>query len=148
VEISSSGLNRNIQKDYDYGVPRGEAHLKVYRITRVDKLGQVSEFTWSGIEDFCDEYELDHVPVHFSGKAKDLFKIEGDFTKEFLDKLKETYFKDVCEFCTTGVCSEGVVVKINSKPGRPAFKFKNPTFLVKESASRDKGEVDMEEQEG
>ena len=88
------------------------------------------------------------VPVYYDVIAKDMFgfAVDENWHEKFLSRLKEEYLDKPCEYCTTGVVREGIVVKINSREAKPVFKFKSPTFLVKESEARDNGEEDMEEE--
>jgi hypothetical protein len=142
----SSG--KQVQKNYDYGVTRGESELVVYRVTETNEQGEARELSWDEIESFCKSCNLNTVPVHYSGRAGDLFNIPEDeqWAENFLIELKKKHLDKKCELCTTGVINEGVVVKINNSKLKPAFKFKSPLFVVKESASRDSGEADMEEE--
>lgn len=143
-----SGPNSNIQKNYDYGVRRGESEFWVYRITHTSKDGVVYEFTWDEIEKYCDEHNLMTVPVYYKGPANELFDdvpVDDTFHEKFLERLKEKYLDKTCELCTTGVVNEGIVLKDNSKDSRPVYKFKSPAFLVRESSARDNNEEDIEE---
>lgn len=144
--IGYSSNNKCIQKNYDYGLDKGIVDFRVYRVVRIID-GEKYEFDSMGIIDFCSEYQLETVPIHYYGEAKDLFDIPVDesWRDNFLVKLKEQYFHKVCPMCLNDVVNEGVVVRIETNIKRPAFKFKNPDFVIKESASRDNGEEDMEE---
>ena len=144
-----SSPNRNIQKNYCYGVTRGESELWIYRVTHTDYQGYVKEFSWNEIEDFCRDHGLTHVPVYYKGKVKDLFpeiSIDDSFGDNFLRKLHEKYLDRTCELCKSGVVNEGIVLKINSKETKPVFKFKSPKFNLAEGKARDAGESDMEEE--
>jgi hypothetical protein len=149
--VGYSSPNKEIQKNYDYGVPKGESQLWIYRITRTDKDGNVKEFNWNEIDLYCTEYDLKTVPVYwdgFDGDAKDVFPdipIDDNWRSNFLKALKEKYLDKTCEFCRNKVVNEGVVVKINSKESRPAFKFKSPLFNIYEGQLRDQDSEDMEE---
>lgn len=143
-----TSTGKMIQKGYDYGCVRDTCMFYVYRITDTLADGKKREFSFEEIQNFCNNHELKTVPVYYDGMAKNLFPeipLDENWNNAFLSKLKETYLDKICEFCTTGVVREGIVLKINSRESKPVFKFKSPAFLVKESADRDKGEVDMEE---
>lgn len=138
-----------IQKNYDYSVPRGKSELYIYRVTYNSLTGEVWDLSWDAIEMACRVRGLKTVPVCYNGIAKDLFPdipVDENWSQRFMGALKEKYLDKTCDLCTTGVVNEGIVIKFNDKPGCPAFKFKSPAFLIKESSDRDKGEIDMEEE--
>lgn len=177
--VGWSSNNKMIQKNYDYGVPRGEVELRVYRITKNTPDGNV-ELSWEEIEQFCKERGLETVPVYYKGKAKDMFDIpycnfvedpaicdsycepkgqcvncggyinncdkDKVWREQFLAALNEKYLNKTDEFCTTGVVNEGIVIRNESKESKTALKYKSPLFVLGESAARDKGEEDMEEE--
>lgn len=141
--------NKMVQKNYDYGVAPGESELRIYRVVSVNEIGEFYEFTWDQIADFCKDNNLKTVHVYYNGKARDLFPeiVVGDnWNNEFLSKLKDKYLDKPCEFCTTGVVNEGIVVKINNRENKPVFKFKSPKFIIGESTSRDSGEENIDEE--
>jgi tRNA-binding EMAP/Myf-like protein len=141
--------NKTIQSQYDYGVIKGESELWVYRASKVDECGNYYEFTWEEIERLCEEIGLKTVPVYFKGKAKDLFPdipLNDAWGDNWMKKTKEKYLDKICEYCTTGVVNEGVVIKINSRETKPVFKYKSPNFLVRESEERDRDELNLEDE--
>jgi len=138
-----------IQKNYCYGYDPGTNGLHIYRITRVAPNGEVYEFSFKEIIEFCEEYGLKTTPVLYQGIAKDLFPdliVDENWNKEFLKKLSEKYLEQDCKFCKAKVPAEGIVLKIESKTGRPVFKHKSFAFKTKESSERDNGELNMEEE--
>jgi hypothetical protein len=140
---------KQVQKGYTYGVKQGESELRVYRMGKVDKLGQYVEFDWNQIEIFCANMELKTVPVYYKGLAKDMFpdiQVDDNWRQNFLDALKNKYLDKPCEFCNTGIVNEGVVLKINNRETKPVFKFKSPKFVEKESKDRDTGEPNIDEE--
>ena len=142
-----TSTGKSIQKNYDYSCSEKENRLFVYRITTTYPDGTCIDLSWPEIEKFCSDRNLETVPVYYCGHAKDMFDIPVDenWHGNFLAKLKDTYLDKTCEFCTTGVVREGIVLKINNRVGKPVFKLKSAAFQIKESADRDKGEDDMEE---
>lgn len=135
-----------IQKNYDYKVSPGQCKFYVYRITQ-EINGEVSELPWGDIEDFCMEYELETVPVYFKGYADTLFPHiphNNQWHDNFLAALKEKYLDKKCELCSTDVINEGIVLR--DAMGAGAFKFKSPKFLLEETAERDAGESNIEEE--
>lgn len=138
-----------VQKNYDYGYENGLNGLHVYRVTLTSPTGEVYEYSFKEIEDFCSEYGFKTTPILYQGKAGDLFPelaVDENWSKEFVKKLSEKYLEKNCEYCKTKVPAEGVVVKLESKQGRPVFKHKSFAFKSKESAERDKGESNIEEE--
>lgn len=145
--VGYSSSNGMVQKNYDYGVPKGECEFRVYRITENTPDG-VRELEWYEIEEFCYANGLRTVPVYYNGEAKDLFPeipVDDNWRENFLTKLKEVYLDNICELCTTGVVNEGIVLRNESKEKKTALKFKSSRFLIQESSARDAGEDDMEE---
>ena len=138
-----------IQKNYDYGVTKGDCEFRVYRITSNLSNGEVYEHEWYEIEEFCMEHGLQTVPVYYNGYAKDLFAdtvpVDDSWNENFLTKLKETYLDQPCELCTTGVVNEGIVLRIENNPKRIALKFKSPQFNIAETKLRDENYEDLEE---
>ena len=136
-----------IQKNYDYGITKGECEFFVYRITYNLSDGKVKELEWYEIEEFCYEYGIKTVKVYYTGLASELFEIplDKDWHETFLAKLKDSYLDNVCDQCTTGSINEGIVLRIESSDKKTALKFKSPKFLIQESAARDNNEEDMEE---
>jgi hypothetical protein len=137
-----------IQKNYDYGVTKGECEFRVYRIT-YNNGENTHELEWYEIEEFCYDHGLRTVPVYYTGEAKDMFPeipVDDNWRDNFLAKLKEVHLDKDCDLCTTGVVNEGVVLRIENNPKRIALKFKSPKFVIKESEARDNNEVDMEEE--
>lgn len=145
--VGFSSINKHIQKNYDYGITKGDLDFYLYRMTENTPDG-VRELSWDEIKEFSKKTLFDTVPVYFKGKAKDMFDIPVDdnWREQFLIALKVKYLDKTCEFCTTGVVNEGIVIRNESKESKTALKYKSPSFLIKESAARDKGEEDMEEE--
>jgi hypothetical protein len=140
---------RGVQSGYDYGVRPPESEFWAYRVTHTDTKGEVLEFDWQQIHDFCKARDIKVVPTYYHGKASDLFDIDpedGEWNNKFLAELKETYLDRDCELCKNKVIREGICLRVESSSHKNAWKFKSPLFLVKESSDRDKGEVNIEEE--
>jgi len=163
-----------IQKGYDYGCnpnpiydfakqsmsyDHDKAELKpqhkvyVYRITRTDTAGNVTELSWEQVKDRCKELGVDHVVEIYHGEADYFYPCElaipdeealRKWREEFLDTLQKAYVCDQdSQFCENKVPEEGVVLR---KEGLylEAFKLKSFRFMKHESDELDKGEVDLE----
>jgi len=130
-----------IQKAYDYKYEPFQSGFKVFRIVYTDTVGETLELGWLDIVRFCEKYSLETVPHHFYGRAGGLFDIVEDefWTENFLKALGEKYLDKECPLCNNKVINEGVVLTIEDKTNRPAFKYKSFLFLQKESKDRDAG---------
>jgi len=124
-----------IQKDYDYGCIPGQYKALVYRITTTNTNGEVFEWDWASIKNWCIQNGIEHVPEYYYGPV--------NFT---LEELKERYLEKDCEFCLNKVSSEGVCFR-NESRNKVAFKLKSFRFLKKETEDLDSGIIDMESQE-
>lgn len=145
-----------IQKDYDYGVPKGEMRIEVYRITVTNPDGLVTELSTSEIREFCEKRGLTPSHLFYQGRAEDYFspmevenKIEGVSREEqwrtlFLNKLMEDFNEKNCFMCTNKVPEEGIVVRKENLFTYEAYKLKSFAFLQKESKDLDSGQSDME----
>lgn len=135
-----------IQKNYDYGCRNGKHEFYVYRITSVSPVGKVYEFGPLERQKYCEKYGLNHVPMFYFGKAKDLFEIDTDdhWHSTFLEKLQEKYNEKDCFMCKHKLPEEGVVLR---KEGGlfEAYKCKSMRFLEMETKSLDKGEENIED---
>lgn len=147
--VGWASQGKMIQSGYNYGVKQGNSEFWVYRITKVDEDGNFNELSWSEIEEFCNTQGFKTVPVYFKGAAKNLFPevvVGESWREELLTALKDKYLDKKCEFHSTGVVNEGVVIKLNNKENKTALKFKSPKFVEKETKSRDSGEENLEEE--
>ena len=142
-EIVGYTGDKMIQKGYDYGCKQGEWEFYVYRITLTNPDGQVFEFNWDMIEDYCKRVGLKTVPVVYKGRAENL--VEGwrttmdlpeDLGEGFLEGLYKsglTMEGENCNLCSNAVPAEGLCVRF----GSDVFKAKNFSFLEWESKELD-----------
>lgn len=146
------GYNHNggeIQKDYDYGCDVGEHKLEVYRITRTNPDGLVTEMSHGEIIEFCNRVGLKPSTCFYRGKAIDLFTPEGfeniDGWREQLVKyLEANYNEKDCFMCINKVPEEGIVLRRESLFNFEAYKLKSFRFLEKETKQLDSGVDDIE----
>lgn len=66
------------------------------------------------------------------------------YQKVLMQFLSDKFLEKKCEFCTSDVWAEGIVLRINQSNTWRVFKFKSRNFLGYESQQLDKGEVDIE----
>jgi hypothetical protein len=130
--------NKMVQKDYDYLCSPGEFKILIYRITQTIPTGEVLEYSWDEIEDFCREHNLQTVPVFYRGTIKDWMIKHVSDGETFLDSLKRIYLEKNCEYCIKKVPSEGICIR-NESGNKIAYKLKSRAFLLKETAELDKG---------
>ena len=106
------------------------------------------------------KYGLKHVPVHFHGKAKDLFLnlvvkhgksdlINSIFDENwhdlFLEFLSKEYLESKCKYCNNDVWAEGIVLSKHGLSFEP-YKLKAFNFIQQEQEDVEKGEVNMEDE--
>jgi hypothetical protein len=164
-----------IQKGYDYGCKiqpatgstsinddgsfstsfcgYGEYKMIVYRITYTKPTGEVIEFSWQQVKDYCTKYGLEHAKEFYFGSLREWmthnsFKeySDNDIFQDFFEALQQSYnLEKRCIHCSTGVPAEGLVLRIDGKEQYNAFKLKSKLFLKKESDDLDKGETNIED---
>jgi hypothetical protein len=141
-----------IQKDYPYDAKPNKFSLYIYRITSTNVDGDVIEFTWGQIEDFCNKYFLKFPHRYYYGLAKDLYPevALGDHWHEnFLERLMKDENFDMndamCRFNDKKVPSEGIVLKVDNLYQDEVWKLKNWLFLSRETENLDRGEINMED---
>lgn len=149
-----------IQKGYDYGCnPVGwEYKLAIYRITYTKPTGEVIEFGWQQVKDYCAKYDLLHGWEFFFGTVKEFLALAmpnfPDDSTPPLDKPGEAILQVLqeskliskkCIWCANDVPTEGVIIRIDGHQKFSAYKFKTKLFLKKESDDLDKGENNIED---
>lgn len=154
--IDNSNINLTETQKYNldciYGVNYG---FHVYRITYTNSYGNVLEYTWEQLKNYCKKYNLQHVPEMFSAIAMAYTRGMEDgsdidqWRKEFFEGLR----KDVCfemeqldSMCANDVPAEGICIRRETRNIK-VFKLKCFRFLEKESAELDSAEIDLETQE-
>lgn len=152
--------NKAIQSGYDYGCGTGQHLFVVYRITKTDSHGNVLEFNWNQVKEYCKKYKLEHVKELFYGKASQLYGNLNNTYKLYpvLDVYPENFSKELfhlldhmvqilgnCIYCKNPVPAEGVILRQES--GQIEwYKLKAKNFLIKESQQLDKEEISIEDQ--
>lgn len=153
-----------IQKDYDYGCiydPKLYDYknmsakdmldaklfkIVVYRITSTNVTGKVFEWSTQQVKNWCNKYHIGTVTELYYGPAKKLFPrlpVKTHWHENFLKHLKETYLELDSVLCVKEVPEEGIVLR-REVNNISVFKLKANSFLQKETASLDKGIVDIE----
>jgi hypothetical protein len=148
-EIVGYAGGKAIQKGYHYGCQTGSHRFLVYRITQTNDDGKVLELGWLQMKAFCAKVGLEMVQELFFGQARDYFSsVVPRWHEGFLKQLEEDFVHDqMCPENNLEVPAEGIVLKIERLDEAQSYKLKNYKFLEMESASLDKGEVDLEAEE-
>jgi len=139
-----------IQKGYDYSCKEGEHKFLVYRITYTKPDGNVIEFSWQQIKDYCKKYELETVKELYFGVLNTFIGDhnnwkEQEFQNEFFRILMQHYLEGDCKYCINKVPAEGIVVRRDGLDHFAAYKLKSKRFLELETRELDKGEVNIED---
>lgn len=137
-----------IQKDYDYGCEVGQRKIYIYRITFTNEDGLVNNLSTPEIEQFCNHFNLNYVPVFYKGKAKDYYKDikdNEDWIEKFINILEKRFNDKNCYLCNNKVPEEGIVIRKESMFEFEAYKLKSYSFLERETKLLDKGEENLED---
>lgn len=140
-----------IQKGFDYGCDVGEFDIYIYRITYTNPSGNVFEFSFKQMKEWCESRGLKTVPLLYYGTIKDFLennnknipKDDRDWREMFLQSIKDNYNEKDCFMCKNKVPEEGCVVRIE-KLDFEGYKCKSERFYERETKMLDKGESDIE----
>lgn len=145
-----------IQKGYTYNVPKGEAHLYVYRVAVISNDGHMYDLSWNGVKQFAFERGLNVVPELWSGKHEEFvaddwidirFADEYMYDEQITDPIQDPRigyaYPTALPLSDKKTVDEGVVVR---KEGIVPYvlKAKSPIFLGFESKLLDEEVVDLE----
>jgi hypothetical protein len=144
---------RFIQDGYDYGCRPKEHKLEVYRITKTNPDGFVTEFTHKEISEMCNKLGLNASVSFYRGRAVDLFNVESSepistdtWREKFVEFLEQNYNEKDCFLCVNKVPEEGIVLRRESLFDFQAYKLKSFRFLEAETKQLDSGKEDLESQ--
>lgn len=162
-----------IQKGYDYGcnsfsqangevavigvdkegVVNPQYKFIVYRITYTKPDGNVIEFSWQQIKEYCKKYKLEHAKELYFGTVGH-WCMDNAWIEESSKTWQEDFFNGLqvafnmeknCEHCANKVPAEGIVVRKDGLPTFSAYKLKSKLFIKGESEAMDAGEVNIED---
>jgi hypothetical protein len=147
---------KELQKGYDYGcisspiTPLYEHKFLVYRITYTKPNGEVIEYSWNQIKEYCKKYSIEYVKELYFGAFRSMYDRHisgglGTINEEVLKLLQEVYLEKDCPYCKNKVPAEGICVRIDGKSTYSTFKLKSKRFLERETKSLDAGEISMED---
>jgi hypothetical protein len=158
-EMAGYNINGSfIQKNYDYGCVQPVdgsyiegVHYKlfIYRITKTNIDGDVIEFTWGQIKDFCEKNNLRHVPELYYGIVDNFHDSitnlpHGQFQDTFISLLKEKYLEKKCFMCLNDVPTEGVVIRKDNLYNFLVYKYISDLYKDHENKLIESGEIDIE----
>ncbi|HRX44344.1 MAG TPA: RNA ligase family protein, partial [Candidatus Dojkabacteria bacterium] len=151
-----------IQKGYDYGCNQGEHKFYVYKISVVNKDGEVIYLSDPQIKEFCNKVDLNYSDTFiWYGKIEELLNsksfldwdinsrdIESDDWRELLlEYLEFTYNEKNCYMCVNNVPEEGIILRIDKLYEYEAYKLKSKRFLLAESDAQDNDETNIEDEQ-
>lgn len=130
-----------IQKGYTYDQAVGTNQLYVYRVALVTNQGLLIDLSWDQVVEWCRDRNLRTVPELWRGMHK-YFDVD-----EFMDiKYLESGYKRAVPLAKESPADEGVVVRVDGLAAY-ALKAKCGLFAEHETKQKDKGEVDIEEEQ-
>ena len=133
ISIYAEIIGKGIQGDmFTYNQEYG---IYVYRITQTSIDGNVVEFSWEQVKNYCEKYGLNHVEEYFVGKVKELVVLD----ESLLDYLQQKYLNKSYPDCKI---DEGICIRLRNTD--EIFKLKSPNFIKMES---DNQENEVEEKE-
>lgn len=133
-----------IQRGYTYNVPKGQAHLYVYRVAVVTG-GEVVDLSWPAVQKFCALRGLRVVPTICGDIGRDDLTEGAHAIYEERNFAADNPDGGFVPLSPDGPgVDEGYVVRWDG-PGESMFyKFKNPSFLIHETKILDEGDADTE----
>ncbi len=136
--VGWTGDGAPIQKDYEYGLPKGTSELFVYRVAQLNPQGRITDLAWDQVVEVCADLGLKTVPVLWRGKHAD-FNVD-----EFLDVRFQDLGHDTLPLGPNKkLVDEGVCIRVDGLNPYIA-KAKSPRFFEHETRLLDKGVVDLE----
>lgn len=130
--IGWTSREKQIQKDYTYGLPPGEHAFIVYRITYTEPEGKVWEFGYDSIRAYCVKHNLEYAAQMENVPIMEL-------PSGALDKQINNYFSKYK--LPPNVPEEGLVVRKVESSRFDVYKYKTKDFLQYESGLSEKEEV-------
>jgi RNA ligase (TIGR02306 family) len=136
VSIYAEIVGKGIQGDmFTYNQEYG---IYIYRITSTNVDGQVYEFSWEQLKEYCNKYGLNYVQEYFVGKVKELTILEE--SQDLLLYLQNRYLNKSYPDCKI---DEGVCIRLRGS--EEIFKLKSPNFIKMESDAQEKEETNLED---
>lgn len=139
--------------EYNYGVPKGEYDVYVYRITHTTIDGVSIDLSWEQLKVRCEKLGVKHVPEIYYGER---YLQRG--TREKMWFIDDLHYRDSRDFSEkieeiaasahhNGTHAEGICLRVDTYPTCKIWKHKCQNFKIMEFGLRDEGVVTLEEQE-
>ena len=155
ITLYGEVVGSHIQKNFDYSKlhNRDGYGFLVYRITSTNVDGKVIEFTWNQIEEYCENYQLNTVPVVYKGTLRNWvngavsLENEADIDQireSIFEAMKKRYLEKNCPYCVNKMPAEGVCIR-KERP-YDVFKLKSDAFKLLENKNQEDGVADTEEE--
>ena len=143
--------------EWNYGVPKGEADVYVYRITNTNADGEAIDLSWEQVKKRCEKLDVKHVPEMYEGKivghlAEDKTLKTLLFDDEYANQkfagmdLATAVDAIANEADHNGTYPEGICLRVEGYPNCKIWKHKTYGFKVLEGIIKDKGETSLEEE--
>ncbi|OMC55411.1 hypothetical protein A5747_13550 [Mycobacterium sp. IS-836] len=142
-----------LQRGYTYHLARNEAELYVYRVAHINRQGHLSDLSWDGVKQFCQERGLKWTPelFRFIHDFDPEYDTTGDTTDDIVDSFMDRSYAelygevnpDVLPLSDPKTVDEGVVIRQEGLVP-VLLKAKSQVFLEHETKLLDRGELDME----
>ena len=134
-----------IQKNYTYDVPKGEAHLYVYRVARVDVNGNLTDLSWDAVREFAAARGLKVVPELWRSQPDEVDSdVEMLLNERFAELVDAVGGEDpMVPLSHSKTVDEGVVIRQEGIVP-VVLKAKAGRFLEHETKLLDAEEVDLE----
>lgn len=152
-----------IQRGYTYNLDKGKAALYIYRVTVIATDGSQYDLSDAAMRQWAAARGLNVVPLleTYSGKQVNVGWLDDlllditdkNFFRNFPKKNDEMgisqgfFIEPPVPLSSESPCDEGVVIRAEGITPKVA-KFKFPLFYEHESVALDRGDEDIEEQEG
>lgn len=138
------------QMQYQYGTYPGQHKEFVYRITRTNEDGVVTELSWPQVKGRCKELGVEHVPeIFYGGYAEGILNVIGgehDAQYDKLEALADRHLEGPSLLDPSHI-REGICLRIEQPDGKIWFaKHKSFSFKVLEGIIKDDANyIDLEE---
>lgn len=131
ISVYGEIVGKGVQGEaYTYGF---DYKIFVYRITQTNADGNVYEFSWEAVKEYCEKYGMTPVQQFFTGKVSEIVGKYGT-NEQLLQKLQEAYLNKSFPDCKV---DEGVCIRVRNT--NEIFKLKSPNFILGESKSLEEG---------
>lgn len=137
-----------IQKGYTYGLPDGQAHLFIYRVSVVTADGVTIDYSPEQMRAFCADRGLDPVPVLWAGPHSE-FDGQAWLERRYYDEWVkgEQFVMAPIRLSEAKLADEGVCIRYDGPYGTYITKAKSPSFVRHETMLLDAGTEDVESAE-